>query len=81
MSRCELGSLIYLSSRGLNNAPSVLCAPAGLTEEAVERMADPYRQPQPAQAAPDLASEEWPDLNGSSVNGNTGGQAGGLGFF
>jgi len=47
----------------------------------VERMAEPYREPQPAQAAPDLASEEWPDLNGSSVNGNTGGQAGGDGMF
>lgn len=46
----------------------------------MERMAEPYREPQPAQAAPDLASEEWPDLNGSSVNGNTGGQAGGDGM-
>ena len=45
-------------------------AVAGLTEEAVERMAERYREPQPPQATPDLASEEWPDLAGITANGS-----------
>ena len=35
---------------------------AGLTEEALEAMAEQYREPPPPQAAPDLAGDEWPDL-------------------
>ena len=37
----------------------------------MERMAERYREPAPAQVAPDLASEEWPDLNGSAANGHS----------
>lgn len=33
-------------------------------------MAERYREPAPPQAAPDLADEEWPDLNGSTANGH-----------
>ncbi len=36
----------------------------------MERMAERYREPAPPQAAPDLAGEEWPDLNGSAANGH-----------
>ena len=50
------------------------CAAAGMTEEAVERMAERYREPAPAEVAPDLASDEWPDLIGSTTNGNSGSQ-------
>ena len=45
-------------------------AAAGMTEEAVERMAEQYRDPAPSQVAPDLASDEWPDLNSSTANGH-----------
>ena len=47
------------------------CAAVGMTEEAVEKMAGRYREPAPAQAAPDLASDDWPDLNGSAAKGSS----------
>ena len=42
---------------------------AGLTEEALEAMAEQYREPPPPQAAPDLAGDEWPDLGAAATNG------------
>lgn len=47
-----------------------------MTEEAVERTAERYREPAPPQtAAPDLAGDDWPDLNGSTTNGSSENQA------
>ena len=37
----------------------------------MERMAERYREPASAQAAPDLASDDWPDLNGRTLNGSS----------
>ena len=57
--------------KALNNS-----AIAGLTEEALEDMAEQYREPQAIQAAPTLAGDEWPDLYAAATNGKHGPEAG-----
>ncbi|CAK0787622.1 hypothetical protein CVIRNUC_010844 [Coccomyxa viridis] len=48
----------------------------GLTEEALEAMAEQYREPPAIQAAPTLAGDEWPDLHAAATNGKHGPEAG-----
>ena len=54
----------------------IYSATAGLTEAALEAMAEQYRETPVSQAAPDLASNEWPDLSAATTNGKHSPEAG-----